>query len=546
MTETPRQPDPGDLPEAVGRSGGQRRLQLVWIIPILAALIGGWLAVKAVLDRGPTITISFRTAEGIEPGKTKIKYKDVDIGEVKSVTLSDDRAGVVVTAELVKQASGFLVEDTRFWVVRPRIAGGAVSGLGTLLSGAYIAVDAGKSQVEAGTFTGLEVPPVLTTGLPGREFLLRTSNLGSVGYGTPIYFRKLEVGQVVAYEMDKDGRGFAVRIFVHAPYDRFVTAGSRFWQASGIDVSLGAGGLHVRTESLAAIVIGGLAFGTPDFIVDETPAEAGTAFQLYPDQVEAFKREETRSEVYTLRLEESVRGLQVGAPVDFRGLPIGEVIAIDVDFDKAARKVFMMVKVRLYPDKLRRRAQQRFEPVPTLAEARRNTDLLVSAGLRGQLRTGNLLTGQLYVALDFFPKAPKAAVDWSTNPPTLPAVPGGLQELQDSVTGIVAKIDKVPFEQIGADLRTALRSLDRTLITVDALAKRFSSDIEPEFKAALEEARRTLEAGRKVLETDAPVQQDLRDALREVAGAARSLRVLADYIERHPEALIRGKSEEKP
>jgi paraquat-inducible protein B len=545
MTEIPRGPELGDLPEAVGKSGGRRRMQLVWIIPIIAALIGGWLAVKAVLDRGPTITISFRTAEGIEPGKTKIKYKDVDIGEVRSVTLSEDRSGVVVTAELVKQAAGFLVEDTRFWVVRPRIAGGTVSGLGTLLSGAYIAVDAGKSEAGQREFKGLEFPPVLTTGLAGREFLLKAATLGSVGYGTPIYYRRLEVGQVVAYEMDKDGKGFSVRIFVHAPYDRYVTAGSRFWHASGVDVSLGAGGLKVQTESLAAVLIGGVAFGTPEFAFDETPAEAGTAFNLYPDQVEAFKREETRFEVYVLKLQESVRGLQVGAPVDFRGLPMGEVIAVEVDFDKAAKKVFMVVKIRIYPDKLRRRAQK-FEPVPTPEMVRRNFDLLVSSGLRGQLRTGNLLTGQLYVAFDFFPKAPKAAIDWNNNPPVLPSMPGGLQELQESVSSIVAKIDKIPFEQLGADLQKAMRSLDETLKTTNALVQKVDAEIAPELKGTLEEAKRTLDSARRVLETDAPVQQDLRDALREVAGAARSLRVLADYIERHPEALIRGKSEEKP
>ncbi len=547
MAENPSGPDLQDVPEAVGAAAGaRRRLQLVWVIPIVAALIGGWLAVKAVMERGPTITITFRTAEGIEPGKTKIKYKDVDIGEVKAVALSEDRSGVIVTAELVKAAAGFLVDDTRFWVVRPRVAGGTVSGLGTLLSGAYIAVDAGKSATEQREFKGLEVPPVLTTGLPGREFVLKSPTLGSVGYGTPVYYRRLEVGQVVAYDMEQDGKGFTVRIFVHAPYDRYVTTGSRFWHASGIDVTLGAGGLKVQTESLAAIVIGGIAFGTPEFAVDGTSAEAGTAFTLYPDQVEAFKREETRSVVFALKFEESVRGLQIGAPVDFRGLPIGEVTAIDIDFDRSAGRIRMVVKVRIYPDKLRRRAMVRFEPLPTPEIERKNFDLLVEGGLRGQLRTGNLLTGQLYVALDFFPKGPKATVDWTGSPPVLPTTGGGLQELQDSLGSIVAKLDKIPFDQIAADLRTAIQTLDRTLKTTNALMQRLDAEIAPELKGTLEEAKRTLDSARRVLESDAPLQQDLRDALREVAGAARSLRVLADYIERHPEALIRGKSEEKP
>ncbi|MDH3438575.1 MAG: MlaD family protein, partial [Betaproteobacteria bacterium] len=220
-----------EIPQARAESRPRRRLPLVWIVPLVAVLVGGWLAVKTILDKGPTAIITFRTAEGLEIGKTKIKFKDVDIGVVKDIKLLHDHTGVLVRAEFSKDAEDFLVEDSRFWVVRPRISGGGVSGLGTLLSGAYIGADVGKSLKRREHFAGLEVPPILTAGLPGREFVLRADDLGSLGYGTPVYFRRLQVGEVVAYQLDKDGSGVVITVFVHAPYDRFVTTETRFWQA---------------------------------------------------------------------------------------------------------------------------------------------------------------------------------------------------------------------------------------------------------------------------------------------------------------------------
>jgi paraquat-inducible protein B len=191
-----------EIPAARAESAPRRRLPLVWVVPLIAVLVGGWLAVRTILERGPTAMITFRTAEGLEVGKTKIKFKDVDIGVVKNISLIPDHSGVIVTAEFVKSAADFLVADSKFWVVRPRISGGGISGLGTLLSGAYIGAEVGKSHEPRENFVGLEVPPILTAGLPGREFVLQADNLGSVGYGTPVYFRRLQVGEVTAPHHD--------------------------------------------------------------------------------------------------------------------------------------------------------------------------------------------------------------------------------------------------------------------------------------------------------------------------------------------------------
>jgi paraquat-inducible protein B len=539
MAEIPPLPE---VPTALAEPA-RRRLPLVWLLPAIAVLAGGWLAVKAYLEKGPTITITFKTADGIEAGKTKIRFKEVEIGSVRSVTLSEDRAGVVVTADIAKSAEGLMVEDARFWVVRPRISGGGVSGIGTLLSGAYIGLDDGDSTVARRSFTGLEVPPVVTTGLPGREFVLRAEDIGSVGHGTPVYFRKLEVGEVIAYELDPDGAGFTIRIFVHAPYERFVNLATRFWHASGIDVSLDTSGFRVNTESLASIILGGIAFGTPPGAAPAVPAQAAAEFRLFGTRSEAFKREDTREQRYLLVFRESVRGLEIGAPVDFRGIAVGEVASIQVDTDERRQPV-MAVEIRFFPDRVRRLTRGGKDAFPTPEETRTELDRIVAAGLRGQLRTGNLLTGQLYVALDFFPNAPKAKVAWDEKPPMLPTVGGGLQELQTTLGSIAAKLDKIPYDQIAADLRQALQGLNRTLGDIDTLVRRIDAEVAPELKATLEEARRTFAAAERTLATDSPLQQEMREALREVSRTAAAVRVLAESLERSPESLLRGRREE--
>jgi paraquat-inducible protein B len=541
VADTPGVPE---VPDAVAEPARRHSLPLVWLLPVIAIVVGGWLAVRAILEHGPTITITFRTAEGLEAGKTKIRFKEVEIGTVTAITLSSDRSGVVVTAEIAKSAENLIVEDTRFWVVRPRISGGGISGISTLLSGAYIGMDDGNSTAARRSFVGLEVPPILTAGLPGREYALRANDLGSITFGTPVYFRRLEVGEVIAYELDENGSGFNVRVFVHAPYDRFVRQNTRFWQASGIDVAVSASGVQVNTESLSAMLLGGIAFGTPPDAAPPQPAEAQTQFTLFDTRAAAFKREDTVEQRYLAVFRESVRGLESGAPVDFRGIVIGEVSAIEVDFSTDRKEVVMAVALRIFPGRLRRLSRDGKHTQTTEAESRAQIDRMVAAGLRAQLRTGNLITGQLYVALDFFPKASKTTVDWSKSPPELPTIAGGLQELQTTLTSIATKLDKIPYDKISGDLRQSLQSLDRMLGGVDTLVRRLDAEVTPEVKQTLAEARRTISSAERTLATDSPMQQEMREALREVARAAAALRALTELLERQPGALIRGKTEE--
>ncbi|MDM0080341.1 MlaD family protein [Variovorax sp. J31P179] len=514
---------------------------LIWLIPVVAALVGMTLVARILMDRGPEIVLTFKSAEGLEANKTVVRYKDVQIGTVTHIRLATDRSHVRVLVQLKKEASAFTAQDTRFWVVRPRLDTSGISGLGTLLSGAYIGVDAGTSEETSGEFTGLETPPIVTRDDSGRQFLLRARDVGSLDIGSPVYFRRIKVGQVAAYELDPDGHGVTLRVFINAPYEKFVGVNTRFWHASGFDIDLNASGLKVRTQSLITVLIGGIAFQAPD---DQNGPVAGenTAFVLASDETTAMKEPDGPSQTMLLYFNQSLRGLSPGAPVDFRGVVIGEVKSIGVEFDRGERAFRMPVVIQVYPDRMRRRSAT--DPDARISSFQR-WQLLVSKGMRAQLRTGNLLTGQVYVAMDFFNDAKPAKLEPNQVPLELPTQPNRLDELQSQVADIARKLNQVPFEEIGADLRKSLASLDKTLNSTEQLARRLNNDVTPEMAAALKDVRQTLRSAEKTIADDAPLQQDLRQTLQEVTRAAGSLRVLTDYLERHPESLIRGKPEDK-
>ncbi len=470
----------------------------------MAAVAGVWIAVTKIMSEGPKITIVFQSAEGLEAGKTKIQYNGLDVGTLTAIRLAEDHQHVIATAQMAPKTEDFLVKDTKFWVVRPRISGLNITGLGTLISGDYIGMEIGQSKESERHFVALETPPMVAGNTPGRFFMLKTPELGSLDKGTPIYFRQLEAGQVVSYELDKDGQGMNVRVFVQAPYDQYVNPNTRFWHASGMDVSLSASGLHVQTESLMSILVGGIAFETPATGPLLPPADADATFTLFDSRSDAFRPLARDPHTFLVVFKQSsVRGLTAGAPVEIGGVTVGEVIDVSPQFDMKTLDFSVPVTVSVDPQ----RYGIKFLNLPGNEDAnarhRRVMDILVAHGLRAHLKTANLLTGSLYVAVDFFPDAPTASVDWSQNPPQLPSMPGQAEAIEMSV----------------ADL---IKNLNKTLTNTDKLLGNANKLIEPN----------------SVLDTE------LNNMLQQGGGAARSLRVLADYLERHPEALIRGKTGE--
>ncbi|CAB3749539.1 PqiB family protein [Paraburkholderia solisilvae] len=537
--DAPRHDPPGpDIPEPEIDARRRWLPSLVWVIPLIAALIGVALVIQSIYERGPTITISFSTAEGLEPGKTKVKYKDVDIGYVKTIKLSNNHSRVLVYVQLTKEAEDFAVKDSRFWVVRPRIGASGVTGLSTLLSGSYIGVDGGRSTETQTEFVGLETPPAVTVDQKGRQFTLRGESLGSIDIGSPVFYRRVQVGQVTGFSLDKDGTGVTVQVFVSAPFDQYVGTNSRWWHASGVDLRLDSSGFKLNTQSLATVIVGGLAFQSPPGQAVGVQAPNNMTFRLGDDQSDAMREPDGVPVQVVMNFNQSLRGLSVGAQVDFRGIVLGQVTSIGVQYDPKARNFTMPVTMNLYPDRLGKRTRDSL-PAPGTESSHLLLQALVQHGLRGQLRTGNLITGQLYIALDMFPNAPKATVDASHEPLELPTMPNTLDELQLQIADIAKKLDKVPFDQIGNNLNTALTHADKLFTKLD-------TEVLPQARDTLAAAKQTFGSAEATLQQDSPMQSDVHQALQELTRTLQSLNALSDYLERHPESLVRGKQGDKP
>jgi paraquat-inducible protein B len=537
-TEGPQAP--GQAPVKTGRS-----LSLVWIVPIVAVLVGLSLVVHSILQEGPTITVTFKTGSGLTANKTEVKYRNVVIGQVSDVELSDDQKSVNATIKLTKQAESFTRSDSQFWVVRPRIGAGGVSGIDTLLSGDYIGADIGQANGRSKNFTGLENPPPITYGEPGKRFTLHTPDLGSLDIGSPVYYRKIQVGQVVAYALDPDGKGVNIDLFIHAPNDQYVTENTRFWNASGVDVSVGANGFALKTESLSALLVGGIAFRAPDYNPNDKPAAEEYAYELFEDQQTALAPPNGKAQFLALRFDQAMRGLKVDAPVEFLGMEIGKVVSVNLDFDPVKRTFPVNVGIVIYPQRL---GQAHTKMIKALnhdpndeAASVRMIGTFIENGLRAQARTGNLLTGQLYIALDFYPKAEKVAFDATARPVMIPTLPGSLEQLQEKLEAMISKINKLPVERIADNLDSNLVELRKGLV-------KFNSKTLPGVDSALSDVGKTLQSANTTLQSanstiaeDSPQREKLGQTLDELSRTARSLRELADYLGRHPESLIRGR-----
>jgi paraquat-inducible protein B len=569
--KVPRRPEPVDFAEPVIETR-RRSISLVWVVPIVAVFIGAWLIYRAQMEKGPEITITFSSAEGLEAGKTKVKFKDVDIGLVDEIMIGKDLRHVVVKAQIDKDAAPYLTETTRFWVVRARISAGAVYGLGTVLSGAYIDMDPGSPGKDARHFKGLEAPPVVTTGLPGGHFTLQSDRKGSLEIGSPVYYKQIRAGEVVAFHLSEDGTKVVFKVFLHAPYHDYVRKSTRFWNASGLDLRLDAGGVRLDTESFVSIVLGGIAFGmTDDMEMSGEPASEDEVFTLFPNRETAQTRSYFVKNYWIVRFDESVRGLSVGAPVEFRGMQIGVVSDISIAFDPERQAFDIPILIGVEPGRILTRDQGQ-----AVLDRERFMDYLVERGLRAQLRMGSILTGQKYVALDFFPKAPPAQIAREGKHPEIPTIRAPLEEIGTKVTGLLAKLDefpieqmgtkviellvkldKFPIEQLGNDLRDAVqgakdlttspelvetvRALNEAVVELKGLTASLRTTVAPELSATLDRIRRSLDTVEETMGSDSELQSNVKETLTELGAAARALRFLADYLERHPEALIRGK-----
>jgi paraquat-inducible protein B len=514
-------------------------LPLVWLLPLIALLVSAWLIYKSTSEKGLVITIDFPTAEGLEVDKTKIRYLDVDVGKVTAISINDDLKTIRVTAQMNSDATDYFKEKTSFWVVKPQVGLGGVSGLGTLLSGAYIGLKPGSGEPRL-KFTGLTMPPVLKSHADGKQFILEASNLGSMNPGTPINFHGITVGEVLSHKLSDEANSIHLGIFINAPYDQFIRKNTRFWIDSGVDLSASADGFKVRTGPLISLLSGGIAFQTSDkdTSVDTQPEQS--IFKLYDTYEQSNQIIYTNTLKYVMYFNSSVRGLTVGAPVQLRGIPIGKVTDINLELDKKTAEIRIPVTVELEPDRI-----ETAHDHATISDNEVMAEL-IKKGLRGQLQMGSLVTGQLLIDLDFHPESKIVAHVNPTDYPEFPTTASSLEEFTHSAQVILDKIAKLPLDKLTGEMNKTLATLQDTSKAATNMLNTANGTLTTA-KDTLGNASGTIKSAQQVLgnlEPGSTGYYEFHKMLQELTQAAASMKQLTDYLEQHPESLIRGKDEE--
>jgi paraquat-inducible protein B len=501
-------------------------LAWVWLIPILAALIGIALVVKSISDQGPVIVIEFNTASGIEAGKTQIRYRDVVVGTVSDIQLSPDRKSVLVKAQLTKDSESLASSGTTFWVVKPRIGLGGISGLSTILSGSFIEADI-KVDPKTGekvdhtnqsSFVGLEVPPPINSDRAGRAFVIRSPTLGSLGPGAPIYYRKIPVGVVTDYKLEPQGQYVDISVFIYKPYDDYVTGSTRFWDESGVNVSLGASGVEVKTASLLSLLAGGLGF-EPFDVIDSVPVKAGSVFHLYETRNAAQLVPIGVAIPVVFDFDQTTRGLVKNAPINFRGVDIGVVNDVVLEANEREGTFFSKVSGTIYPERLGNIYTQLPPKFRTQEFISNRMFGLIKRGMRAQLQTGNILTGQLFISI-IFDDTSKATLPLNADSPLLipTVVTEDFGHMQKQLTSILKKLDTIPYEDIGKELKDSL-------VIISSATKDFN---------------KTLDNLNLLISPDSPLTTQLNHSLKELDRTIRATRGLIDNLRDKPNAIIFG------
>jgi len=546
----------------VAKTQRSRRIPLVWIVPLITLAIGAWLAWDTYSKRGPTITITFDSGDGLQAGQSQLKYKDVVMGTVKSITISPDLTKVVATVETTRDAERLINDKTVFWIVKPQLFAGRVSGLDTLLSGSYIGM---LPSTEPGQhrhhFIGNTDPPVLPAYVPGTVFHLQARKVGSISLGSPIFYRDLEVGTVLGWDLSQMARHVTIHAFIKAPFDKYVHDDSLFWNASGVSVKLAASGIRLQFESIKAVLLGGIAFETrPDTKAPVSAADR--VFSLYPDQEAATAAGYGRRLHLVSHFEGSVAGLEVGADVTLHGLKIGEVTDVGLVYDRKLDRIVAPVSYQVEADRISGVSGRNDVPEGMVAAE------MVRRGFRATLQSASLITGHKVVAIDMVPGAPPAQLTREGDVWLMPSSNvGGLDSLTQSASEVLSKINRIDFDAIGkriADaakgvddivngpqIKETLASLDASLKSVSDFTRRLDTDAGP-FLARLPEISRQLEDSLvrvnrlatsvdRAYGSESRFSRELDRLLPQINDTARSIRALSDLLARHPEALIKGR-----
>lgn len=489
----------------------EKSISPVWVIPIVAALMGGWLVFKGAIEENVFVEVSFESAAGLEAGKTPVKLRNVKVGDLTEVKFSEDLSQVIVVMELTGVSSERLTDTTQFWVVKPRVGVEGVSGLDTLLSGAFIEIDPGEGGKPVKKFTGLEEPQIYQLGNPGTKYLLKSDKLGSLNRGSPVKYRGIVVGSVTRYTLVDDHSHVEIEVFIEAPHDKFVTDYSRFWNVSGLNVELDAKGFDFNMESIGSLIAGGIAF-TSDNAPDESQqAKENNLYTLHDKEEPEIEEILTFGAPMKLYFEEGVSGLSVGAPVEYKGIRLGTVVEVGVEKNKEENNIITFAMIDIEPERLPISADnESLSRKDRIKNVYQYFKHMVEQGMRAQLKS-NILTGQSLIVLDVFTDVEKKHIEYKSDFVIVPTVPETVTGIIKQINELLSRLKSLPVESIGENLDEATKNINSLIKSLN-----------------VEEGGMT---GVQVNET-----------MNELSKAARSIRAMSEYLERHPEALLKGKT----
>lgn len=554
-------PQPSMPPPAVHIR--QRRFSFVWIIPLLAAAIAIYLGYRTIMEQGPLITITFNTGQGIAVGQTQIKYKAVALGTVESIDLSPDNEHVVVRVRMNSLGTRFLTSHARFWVVRPRFSVTNLSGLDTLVSGAFIGVDPGTAGGHYEThFKGLEEPPGVRSDVPGSTYVLRANSIGSISSGSPVFYRDVVVGEVLGYDLG-DGIGpVTINIFVRAPYNKLVKPQSHFWDSSGLSLGFQNGGFHVEVQSLEALLAGGVTYDLPNDAASAEPSPNNATFHLYSSKQDADSAGYQHKVPTVAYFESSVAGIGRGTPVTIFGMQVGEVTGVKLLIDPNAGTAKVRIAMDLQPERVFSSDEfpKTLDPLIVLQH-------MVDAGLRVSIASSNIITGQKEIALTIESGSSHVALTREGDAIVLPQSSGSGDPFT-ALSAITAKLSAIPFKEIGDNLnkllvtsnntlggeqvKKALASLSATLDDAQQLIQNTNRGLQPTLKqlpvmtanlnSTLRNANQTLGQFSRSYGGNSDFARSADQLIAQANDALRSVKELADFLDRHPEALLLGRT----
>jgi paraquat-inducible protein B len=511
----------------------RRRFSFVWLIPLVAAAIAGYLGYRTILTQGPLLTLTFDTGEGLAAGQTQLQYKAVVLGTVEAIDLSSDNSHVAVKIRMNHVGKRFLNSHARFWVERPRFTPGDLSGLATLVSGAYIAVDPGPPGGSyQSDFTGLEEPPGVRSNEPGNSYILKADHIGSLGTGSPVYYRDVQVGEVLGVDLGNGLGPATVSIFVKAPFDNLVKAQSHFWNSSGITAGVQGGGFHIEFQSLQAIVSGAVTFDVPYDDFKNPPVANGSMFYLYQSKDDADAAGYQDNIKTVAYFSSSVAGLTKGSAVDILGIQVGEVTHVALVLDPKSGGATARVEMEIQPDRVASTAviaHANISPLQML-------QAMVASGSRAEVNTVSFVTGQKGITLVKVPDAKPAVMGQEGDTYVIPSQNGGLDKVIANLTDISGKIDKMPLDKIGNNLNSLLVSANKVVAgpamtgTLDQLS------------ATLKTANTTLGSVNQDFGHDSDFQRNLQILMAEATEALRQIKLLSQQLERNPQSLLLGKN----